>query len=131
MLQLRQHFRLDYFAAIYNPDYAVTINAHLTKTGLELGGTATGLSPDDLALLKRNIPNVGDNPDLAAFADFLLDVKQKYPKSDTIILLPDPGVPYDQLIKVMDAAREKPLDIGGKLRVAKLFPTVVVSTVIK
>ncbi len=113
-----------------SPD-VITLNVHLTKTSLDVAATGNGQPADEIAAIKRSIPHVADAPDYGTFAEYLLTLKEKYPKSDTMILLPDPGVSYEHMIKVMDAAREKPLDAGGKLRMAALFPTVVVSTVVK
>ncbi|MEH6347155.1 MAG: biopolymer transporter ExbD [Bermanella sp.] len=55
----------------------------------------------------------------AQLAVALLKVKQLYPKSDTLILVPSDGIIYDSIIKTMDVART----FEGQ----KLFPNVVIS----
>jgi hypothetical protein len=46
-------------------------------------------------------------------------------------MTPEPGVRYDGMVRVMDAARERQVVAGGTRRAVRLFPTVVVSTVVK
>jgi hypothetical protein len=48
-----------------------------------------------------------------------------------VILTPDNGLSYEVLIRTMDAAREGEVLFERKHKMVKLFPTVVVSTVIK
>jgi hypothetical protein len=48
-----------------------------------------------------------------------------------MILTPEVGVRYDLLIKAMDAARERKLAVGVTTQIVPLFPTVVVSTIVK
>ena len=69
--------------------------------------------------------------DFEGLTAHLLSIKQNYPKSDTMILTPDPGIPYEVMVQTMDAARETNVTISGTNRLLALFPTVVVSTVIK
>lgn len=110
---------------------AVTLAVKISKTAIDVGATSNGIPESELGPLARRIPNQGETPDIAAFAAHLYDIKQKYPKSDTMILTPESGTRYDVLVKVMDAARERPVDVAGQDRNLKLFPTVVVSTVVK
>lgn len=52
-------------------------------------------------------------------ASFLTGIKEKYPLSDTLIIIPDGDVIYDTIIKTMDVARN-----GNNV---ELFPNVVIS----
>jgi hypothetical protein len=61
----------------------------------------------------------------------LKGIKQKFPKSDTVILTPEPGLRYEILVKAMDATREYETKEGVAMRTVALFPTVVVSTLVK
>jgi hypothetical protein len=48
-----------------------------------------------------------------------------------MILTPEAGTNYELMVRAMDAARETSVDLSGLSRRVPLFPTVVVSTVIK
>ncbi len=52
-------------------------------------------------------------------AESLAKIKELYPKSDTLILVPSDVILYDVIVKTMDVARE----FNGK----NLFPNVVIS----
>ena len=60
-----------------------------------------------------------------------LQIKRTYPRSDTMILTPESGITYESMVGTMDAARETEVTLSGTSRRLSLFPTVVVSTVIK
>jgi hypothetical protein len=48
-----------------------------------------------------------------------------------MILTPESGITYESMVGTMDAARETEVTLSGTSRRLSLFPTVVVSTVIK
>lgn len=112
---------------------AVTLLVKLSRLDIECTATAADKTPEDLASLSKRIgPGAaGDEPAFDQFTAYLEAVKQQYPDSDTLILVPEKGVDYGLMIKLMDAAREKELYSGGQRKVMKLFPTVVVSAVVK
>lgn len=58
-------------------------------------------------------------------------IKQQFPKSDTVILTPDSGLRYELLVQTMDTAREYEVKEGVAMHSVALFPTVVVSTLVK
>ncbi|MBI4509340.1 MAG: biopolymer transporter ExbD [Deltaproteobacteria bacterium] len=105
---------------------SVTATVRLAATGIEVAATG----PQDAAQLaawKKSIPLHSGDLDFAALTDHLRRMKEKYPKSETMVLLPERGVRYDALVRAMDAAREDRAN-GAP---SKLFPQVVVSTVVK
>jgi biopolymer transport protein ExbD len=53
------------------------------------------------------------------FSGHLKDIKAKYPKSETLILIPDESIDYETIIRAMDTARK-----AGEVT---LFPNVVLS----
>jgi hypothetical protein len=69
--------------------------------------------------------------DFPALTGHLKGIKQKFPKSDTVILTPEPGLKYEVLVRTMDAAREYEEKEGVAMKNVALFPTVVVSTLVK
>lgn len=56
---------------------------------------------------------------VAQISEFLKRVKARYPASDTLLLIPDGSISYDEIIQAMDCARNSESDA--------LFPNVVLS----
>ncbi len=58
-------------------------------------------------LVNRRITNLPEEGgyDFNALHMALIEIKNRYPEETKLILMPDPGVAYDQIIKIMDAAR--------------------------
>jgi len=110
---------------------AVTLSVMIKKTGYEISASGTAQTADELLALKRDIPNQGEAPDYAAFHEYLLKVKESYPRSDTMILIPRDRTRYELLVKTMDAAREHRVGEGVRRHNVPLFPTVVVSNLVK
>ena len=55
------------------------------------------------------IPNVDDEYDMATLSQYLMSLKQDYPDKDQASVLLEPEIPYDYLIRVMDAVRSAEL----------------------
>lgn len=109
-------------------ELAVTINVVLAAEELRLSASHATLDPEVLAELATTIPRDGEFHDLEAFSQVLAGIKRQYPESDTMILLPDTGVVYKDVVTVLDASRELVIDEGTptERRVA-LFPVAVLS----
>ena len=110
---------------------AVTVNVSVQKDGFKVAALGTAFSQEELDAMARQIPLHGSTHDFAKLTLELRDIKQHYPKSDTVILTPDTGVKYEVLVRTMDAAREYEAKQGKTIQTVGLFPTVVVSTVVK
>ena len=110
---------------------SVTVNVKMTPAGFEVSATGTQQSDDELAPLKKSIPNIGPDPDYATLSAHLMAIKEKYPRSETMILTPETGVQYAAIVHTMDIAREKEVRVGMSRKVIKILPTVVVSSVVK
>jgi biopolymer transport protein ExbD len=109
----------------------VTVNIALKPDGFDVAAVGTAQTPEELAKLGRHIGLKNKDLDYQTLTDTLVGIKTKYPKSDTIILTPEPGMKYEAMVNTMDAAREIEQKVGGEMRMIPLFPSVVVSTVIK
>jgi biopolymer transport protein ExbD len=110
---------------------AVTMNVSVNREGFQVAALGTAFTQDELDGMGRAIPLRGKTHDFGALTAHLKDVKQKFPKSDTVILTPEPGIKYEVLVRAMDAAREYEMKEGVAMRTVALFPTVVVSTLVK
>jgi len=109
----------------------VTINVNVGKTQLDISASGQQQSEAELQMWKKAIANKGEVPDYEALNEHLYAIKQKYPRSDTMVLTPEAGVRYGVLIKTMDAARERQIRLGIGSQLITLFPTVVISTLVK
>jgi len=98
----------------------ITATVKLKMDRIILEATSSELSEKKLKEMDAVVKK--DNQGQYAYAQLavaLLKVKQLYPKSDTLILVPSDGIIYDAIIKTMDVART----FEGQ----KLFPNVVIS----
>src|SRR5207237_7322624 len=91
----------------------VTVNLRLTKDAVEIEAAGTAQTEAELAAYKRAIPHLGaGRADGRSLGEHLARIKAAYPKSDTVLLTPEPGLSYATMIQVMDAARELPPAAG-------------------
>ncbi len=103
----------------------VTIQVEVTPDALHVSATNPGLSEKVLEELGAKFVRSEDG----AFAEddmsaLLTAIKRRYPASDTVIVLPAPGVVYRDVVRVLDVAREYEREDGEKV---PLFPVVVMS----
>ncbi len=110
---------------------SVTAGVSVAKDGFDVSIVGTAQAQEDLDRWRRKIPPRDGNPDYEALKALLLSIKQAYPRSDTMILTPEPGISYEIMVNTMDTARESEVLVGGIMRSVGLFPTVVISTVIR
>jgi biopolymer transport protein ExbD len=110
---------------------AVTLNLAVSQAGFRVSALGTAFSQEELDAMERTIPLHGKTHDFGALTKHLRGIKEKFPKSDTVILTPESGLKYDLLVRTMDAAREYESKEGVSMRQVALFPTVVVSTLVK
>ncbi len=101
-------------------DIKITATVKLGLNSISLEATSSELPERKLkemdALVIKNAKGEYQYADLALS---LAKIKQLYPKSDTLILVPSDAILYDAIVKTMDVART----FEGQ----KLFPNVVIS----
>lgn len=103
----------------------VVVNLQVQSAGYAVSASGEDLSAEELRKLTARIGRKQREYDRDALQRYLVAVKQRYPKSDTIIIAPDPEIPYQRIIEVMDTSRELPGADGAK---RYLFPKVVVTS---
>ena len=80
---------------------------------------------DKIGGLILRIPNTTDGPDLVTLNAEMFAVKNKFPDVTAASLLPEPNIPYDTVIHVMDAMRTGKSANGGTTVVdVDLFPAI-------
>jgi biopolymer transport protein ExbD len=107
---------------------SLQLTVAITDQGLGLKSAAGGLEANqDLQLPCQAQPCGVDGYDYGGLTDALARIKDDHPDESSLILLPEARVPYEVLVKVMDAAREdsnQPTDQGEP---RSLFPLVVMA----
>jgi biopolymer transport protein ExbD len=80
---------------------------------------------DKIGGLILRIPNAADGPDLVTLNAEMFVIKNKFPDVTAASVLPEPNIPYDTLIHVMDAMRTGKSANGGTTVVdVDLFPAI-------
>jgi biopolymer transport protein ExbD len=102
------------------PEIKVTVIMEIKDDRFQISALSEQLNSEELLELETTItkPHSIKEP-LATLADFLQGVKTQYPASDTMILIPDASVLYDEIVWAMDCARN--------MEQNPLFPNVVLS----
>lgn len=106
---------------------AVTVSIVLNDEGMRLTAMSTALSDQELEQLARTIPKREGRFDHDALREALQEIKRQFQESDTIILLPAESIPFEEVVGVMDTARELIQREDGRERRIPLFPVVVLS----
>jgi biopolymer transport protein ExbD len=81
---------------------------------------------DKIGGLISRIPNTADGAaDTASLNTVMLQIKQKFPDATSASVLPEPNIPYDTMIHVMDAMRTAKTANGTTTVVdVDLFPAI-------
>jgi len=112
-------------------DETVTMTVQVDpKDGYHVTASSATLPPDIVDKLGRSIKKKGDEYDTEELGKFLRGIKRKWPKSDTVIIVPDPTVKYRELVDTMDASREIEIEMDGKTHHYIMFSRVVVSSLV-
>lgn len=101
-------------------DIKVTVLLALSENKLSVSATASELSAARLSAFETDISLAsGLESAEGKLKRVLKEIKTQYPLSDTVVLVPDAGIHYDDIIHTMDMARS----VDQKV----LFPNVVLS----
>jgi len=86
---------------------------------IELYALSDQVEPKALEKWDMSFEKQGDHFPLLDIQRYLQEMKKQYPKSDTILVIPDDDILYESIIQTMDLARNATQD--------QLFPNVVLS----
>ncbi len=102
------------------PQAKVTVVVQLEPGGIRLSALSDAVPEPDLEALAARLPSAGaDGYPWDALRTRLQEIKARYPRSDTMILIPHGGAQYGTVVRAMDTAR--------RVDEAPLFPNVVLS----
>ncbi len=103
-----------------NDSVSLTVIAELKKESIKVSAMSDRLTDKQLEEFKAVYSMNNDNAyPMDKFSTHLIGIKNQYPKSDTLILIPESSVDFDTIIRAMDTARK-----AGE---TTLFPNVVLS----
>ncbi|NRB41937.1 MAG: biopolymer transporter ExbD [Pseudomonadales bacterium] len=77
----------------------------LNVNGISLVAEADELNPEALQKMALTLKKRGKAYPLEQLSQHLASIKQQYPLSDTVVLMPAAKVTYKDIVKAMDAAR--------------------------
>jgi len=108
-------------------DVAVTMMVRMKPEAFTVTASSDTLARPELDELRAEIPRGGEGKGLKDFSDHLLACKQRYPQSETILLVPDASIEYQDVIGAMDAGRWTELVQEGEKVRYDMFPNVVIT----
>ena len=115
----------------------ITLNLSIQKDKFELGGSSDVLDTAQKAKLTRVVQRPA-NPDKDARKAVMEELSKKakeikggYTASDTVIIVADGDIPYEEVVEAMDAVREITVERAGIKSRVTLFPKVVLSSLVK
>jgi len=97
-----------------NPSEALSLEVIIRKNALEVGDRNAGLI--------GRIANKGDDYDFKALNHLLKQIKTRFPDKTDATILSEADIPYDILIKTMDATRNYVIVTPDKVSYDELFP---------
>lgn len=110
------------------PEPSLRLTVAITDRGLGLKSAPGGVeASQDLELPCAVQPCRVEGYDYGGLTDALARIKDDHPDESSIILLPEERVPYEVLVKVMDASREDPGQPADDGAPRTLFPEVVMA----
>lgn len=109
----------------------LTMGVNIDEKGFLVTASHDKLSESELNRLKRTFGKVKGDYDYGGMHEHLWTVKRKYPRSASIIITPAPQIPYDVVIKVMDASRFRPGGTARRPVRIPMFPEAVISTIVE
>ena len=113
------------------PETPTTVAANLMvePESISLTFASTSLSEEELAELAARFPTDDDDQyDAMAVQRHLKEVKEKYPESTTMTVLPHNRLQYQELVDILDASREYAVDPDDpETEYEELFPVTVFS----
>jgi biopolymer transport protein ExbD len=85
---------------------------------------STGLALSLRNEIKHTLPNTPAGYDLQSLSNFLVEVKRNHPKENNITLSLEPEIAYDDLVRIMDAARLAPAEARAQGLAREMFPNI-------
>jgi biopolymer transport protein ExbD len=107
----------------------VAANLAIREDSLRVTFASTSLGEEALGALAAEFPRNGTAYDVEGMQRHLVTVKNQYPESTTMTVLPFDGLDYQTLVEILDAARERVKEGSdpAQPQYEELFPVTVFS----
>lgn len=107
----------------------VAVNLEITEEVLRISASSTSLEPDALDTLKAEWPKKNGEYQVQALQKALIDIKSKYPESNTLTVLPFEDLNYQVLVSVLDVTRNRKVGVDekGDPKIEDIFPVTIFS----
>jgi len=116
--------RLNVFSLnLPSPDRAATPQEH-NKQPLTITLRKSGISVTGSNGVRRELANTPEGYNIQALSDLLVEVKKSDPSEQSVTVLLEADVAYDNLVKVMDAARITPAESRAAGLPREMFPQI-------
>ena len=109
------------------PDESVTVTLRADAGGISLGCSSPARLPETLRICNQQVPKRAGQHDLVAVATALKTIKQAFPLANTVVVVPEPAMPYQQVVWLLDTTRTVRLADGRRL---PLFADVILSKMV-
>lgn len=112
----------------------ITLNLQIERDAFKLSASSDTLEPSVLTKLKASIPRPpGEEVDATylQLEEAAAQIKGDYRASDTVIAVPDDDIPYEVVVRALDAVRQTYIERSGQRTRMLLFPRAVLSTRVK
>ena len=102
------------------PQIKLTVIVELKEDQVRLSALSGELSAEALAELEKSFAKSADSEfSSESLGKYLAELKERYPASDTMLLIPDEAISYEEIVQAMDCARVH--------EDKELFPNVVIT----
>lgn len=107
----------------------VAVNLEITEDLLRITASSVSLEPEELEALSAEWPKKNGEYQVDALQRALVEIKQKYPESNTLTVLPFEDLNYQVLVSVLDVTRNRQvgLDAKGEPKIEDIFPVTIFS----
>lgn len=121
---------------IAKEDDKITLKLRVTPSSYDLSASSDTLAPEVVRLLATSVPRMrGDAETEKATYEQLTTaahrIKGTYASSDTVIVVPDEEIPYEDVVAALDAVRDIVVERDGAKSRVELFPRVVLSSMVR
>ena len=107
----------------------VAVNLEITQDLLRITASSVSLEPEELEALSAEWPKKNEEYQVDALQRALVEIKKKYPESNTLTVLPYEDLNYQVLVSVLDVTRNRQvgLDAKGEPKLEDIFPVTIFS----
>ncbi len=111
----------------------MNILLRVDNQGYHIMGNGENVTMAELNSVRATIPKIRRRFDIQTLTAVLGGIKWRFPRGKTVVMVPDPGIPYETIISTMDAARWGLTETSGTNAGSRklLYPSVVLSSVEK